>query len=220
MNRFNNIYNMYEHVQPLEARAREKAHNIFPLNQVVSNGGVTYTCGQSIKIRGQKYFEANYASKHSACGGARTGTHIFDYEDNKAVHKSSPNRGDQSKVQQVACSLLRFTCGAAPYGSQPYFLSPPWLTTASPFTAVHILLHNMNISGMPITRALVTSTITRSLQQPSAATSGTPTMRVTTSPTCNGATREDVHGRSGLRAHGPANRSVQCVRILSQSNPR
>ena len=204
----------------LKARAGKKAHNIFPLNQVVSHCGVTYTCGQSIKIKGQKYFGANYASKHSARGGARTGTHIFDDKDNEAVHKSNPNGGDQSKVQQAACGLLPFTCSAAHYGSPPYFLSPPWLTTASPFTTVHVLLHNMNISGMPITRALGTSTVTKSIQQPPAATSRTPTMRAITSLTCNGALREDVHGRSGLHAHRPTNTSVQCVRIFSQSNPR
>ena len=136
------------------------------------------------------------------------------------MHKSNPNGGDQSKVQQAASGLLPFTCGAAHDVPPPYFLSPPWLTTASPFTAVHILLHNMNISGMPITRALGTSTVTRSFQQTPAAISRTPTMRGTTALTGNGALREDVHGGSGLRAHGPANRSVQCVRILSQSNAR
>ena len=46
MYRFNNMYNMYERVQPLQARARKKAHNMFPLNQVVSIGGVTDTSGQ------------------------------------------------------------------------------------------------------------------------------------------------------------------------------
>ena len=131
------------------------------------------------------------------------------------MHRSNPNGGDQSKVQPVACGLLPFTCRAPHYGSPPYFLSPPWLTKALPFTIAHSLLHPMNMTEMRMRRwALGTSTITRSFHQPPAATSGITTLSF------NGALRDDVCGPCGLCAHGPINTSVQCVRILSQSSAR
>ena len=101
------------------------------------------------------------------------------------MHKSNADVGDQSKVQHVACGLLLFTCGAPHYGSTSYFLLPQWLTTASPFSTVHSLLHNINIPGMRISRALGTSTTTGSLHHPPAATSWTPTMCRTTALSCN-----------------------------------
>ena len=78
----------------------------------------------------------------------------------------------QSEVEHVACGLLPFTCGAPHYGSPPNFHSPAWVTTASPFTNAHGLLHNMDMTGMRMRHwALGTSTITGSSHQPPAATS-------------------------------------------------
>ena len=116
-------------------------------------------------------------------------------------------------MEHVACGVLPFTCGAPHYGSPPNFLSPPWLTTASPFITAHRLLHNMNMTGMRVRHwALGTSTITGSSHQPPAATSGI------TALSFNGALRINVRGGRGLRAQGRIHRCVQCVCILRQNN--
>ena len=127
--------------------------------------------------------------------------------------QSNPDGEDQSKVKNVACGLLPFTCGATHYGSPPNFLSPPWLTTASPFPTADGVLNNMDMTGMRTRQwALGTSTVTGSSHQPPAATSGI------TALSSNGALRNNVRGHRGLRGHGPIHTCVQCVCILRQKN--
>ena len=131
----------------------------------------------------------------------------------KPCTKATPTRGDQSKVEHVACRLLPFSCDAPHYGSARYLHSPLRHTTASPLATAHGLLHNMDITGMRVRhRALATCNITGSSHQPPAATFGI------TALSFNRALRNNVHDSRGPRAHGLIHLCVQCVCILRKNN--